>query len=759
VSEEIVGTSVPRRDSPAKLTGQARYADDLVLPRMLHAAATRSPYARARIISIDTAPALAIRGVRAVMTAQDIPGSNLVGPVVKDQPVIAGDLVSFHGEAVAIVAADTRDLAVEAAEAVVVVYEPLPPITDPYDAMSDSAPQLRAKGNVAHTTRLRHGDVEAGFAASDVIVEGDFRTQLIEHAYLEPESSVSVLEPDGTISVYASTQYTHYDRDEVARTLGVPFARVRVVQMVTGGGFGGKFGSPMTQCQSALLAWRTRRPVKMTWSRAESIATSPKRHPFRVHTKIGAKADGTLQAIQVRIVSDTGAYLVTGNSVLGRATTHCSGPYVVPNVQADGTAMYTNNPPAGAMRGYGVPQVCLATEQLLDELAHRLGVDPVALRLQNAFKVGESTPTGQVLNESVSIREALELARDAAEGFREDIAAAPKGRRRGVGVAAAWHGVASSRKPSEGTAIINVAKDGSVSVNCGAVDIGQGSDTVMAQIAAEELHVPVDRVSVSTTDSSVTPDNEATTGNRVTYISGNATYRAAVDARRQILEMASEDLEVAVADLVLRNGVVSVVGSPDRRRTVGQLVLDRGRQGITATGSFIASTTGLDPHTMQGIPHDAFGMCAHAALVEVEMDTGKVRVLRYASFNDAGRAINPDACIGQTTGGAVMGIGYGLFEEVHTGDGRVLNPDFTTYMLPTAVDSPAVEVGTLESPSANGPYGAKGIGELVLNPVAATIMSAIRDATGVMITRLPATPERVYTAIQEAAGRSADSRW
>lgn len=750
MNETVVGTSVQRQDAPAKATGRARYTDDMVLPRMLHAATTRSPYPYARIVSIDVAPALAVPGVRAVLTARDIPGAGTVGPVVKDQPVIAGDVVRFVGEPVAIVAAETRDAAVEAAAAVVVEYEPLPPVCDPIEAMADEAPKLRPNGNIANRTKLRRGDIDVGFAASDVIVEGDFQTQLIEHAYLEPESAIADAEPDGSITVWAATQYIHYDRDEVARTLGVPSARVRVIQMVTGGGFGGKFGSPLAQCHAALLAVQTHRPVKMTWTRGESISTSVKRHPYRMHFKVGARADGMLMAVQARLVSDTGAYLVTGNSVMGKSTTHATGPYMVPNVHVDGYAMFTNNPPAGAMRGYGVPQVSVAIEQLIGEIAHRLDMDPAELRLRNALDVGLSTATGQVLTESVGIKEAIRRAAAAAETFRAEVDGAPAGCRRGVGVAASWHGTGSARKPSEGIAIINVAKDGSVSVVCGAVEIGQGSDTVLAQIAAEELRVSINRVRVSTTDSAIAPDCEATTASRVTYISGNATRRAGIEARRRILEMASEDLGVPADELDLRNGVVSVGSDPSRQRTIAQIVLERGMQGVCTMGSFIAATTPLDPETMQGVPHASYGLGAHAALVEVEMDTGRVRVLRYAAFNDVGRAINPAACVGQSSGGAVMGIGYGLLEEVLVQNGRVINPSFATYMLPTALDVPDIQVGIVEAPESTGPYGAKGLGELAANPGAPTILAAIRDATGVMITRTPATPERLFAALQAA---------
>jgi CO/xanthine dehydrogenase Mo-binding subunit len=389
-------------------------------------------------------------------------------------------------------------------------------------------------------------------------------------------------------------------------------------------------------------------------------------------------------------------------------------------------------------------------EQLIGEMAHRLGMDPVELRLRNALDVGLSTSTGQLLTGSVGIKEALTRAAATAEAFRAVANDAPKGCRRGVGVAASWLGIGSARLPSEGVATLTVAKDGSVSVVCGSVDIGQGSDTVLAQIAAEELRVSIDRVQVFTSDTAMAPDSEATTASRVTYTSGNATRRAAIAARLQILSMASQDLGVPTDDLELRDGAVVVLSDPGIQRTIGEIVRQHRMQSVIATGRFTPATTPLDPETMQGAPYAAYGMGAHAALVEVEMDTGRARVVRYAAFNDAGRAINPAGVVGQSCGGAVMGIGYGLFEEVLMQNGRVANASFATYTIPTALDVPEIEVGIVESPEPTGPYGAKGVAELAINPVAPAILAAIRDATGVMIMRTPATPERLFAALEAA---------
>jgi len=739
-------------DAEAKVRGRARYTADLYLPGMLTAVTVRSPYPHARIREIDTSGALAVPGVRAALSAGDIPGANRIGPVVKDQPILADEKVRFVGEPVVIVAADTREAAEEGAARVMVAYDPLPAVTDTAAALQPDAPLIHPEGNVARRTRLRRGNIAAGFAVAEVVAERTFVTQMVEHAYLEPEAAVAAVEPDGRVTVWASTQYVHFDRDEIARMLGVPSNRVRVIQMMLGGGFGGKFGCPLPQCHAALLAVRTGRPVKLVYSRTESIAATVKRHPFWMHFRIGATREGRFVALEADLRSDTGAYLVTGNAVIGRATTHATGPYMIPHVRVDGCAVFTNNPPAGAMRGYGVPQVTVAIETLVDDIAHQLGLDPLELRLRNALQAGSATATGQVLLQSVGISEVLRRAGEAAQRFRSEIAAAPPGRRRGVGLAACLHGVGSSRKPSQSVAIVHVAKDGSVGVITGSVEIGQGSNTVLAQIVAEELRVPLEYVTISNTDSSVAPDCEATTGSRVTYITGNAVWRAAAGARKQILALAAEQFGVDPGDLVLTRGVVLVRSDPSRQIGIGDLLSSCGLQGISAMGSFMPDTTPLDAEAMQGVPHAAYSFGAHAALVEVDVETGRVTVLRYASFSDVGRAINPAAVEGQAHGGAAMGLGFALWEEVRLDGGRVLNPSFASYTLPTARDVPDVEVGIVEAPESSGPFGAKAVGEMVTNPVAPAILSALRNAAGIVVTRLPASPERVYDCLRQLKG-------
>jgi len=744
----VVGQSVPRLDAVAKATGRAAYVDDLQLPGMLYARTLRSPVPHARILSIDTAAARRFPGVKAVLTAADIPGEHCVGPVIKDQPVLAEDVVRYVGEPVAIVAAETRESAAEALSLITVHYDPLPPVLTPGSALAEGAPTLHAGGNIAARTTLRHGDAAHGLTASAVVVEGTFETQMVEHAYIEPEAAVASVEPDGTVVVRTATQYIHYDRDEIARVLGLPASRVRVLQMTVGGGFGGKGGFSLPQCHVALLAVKTGRPAKIVYTRAESIGTTVKRHPYTIHLHVGASAEGRLLAIEATLTSDTGAYLLTGKPVLTRSTTHASGPYAVPNVHIDGCAVYTNNPSCGAMRGYGVPQVAVALETLLDELASWLKIDPIELRLKNALDVGLATATGQVLTQSVGIREVLRQAQGAAADFRAEAVSRTPGKRRGVGVAASWHGVGAARAPSEAVAIVQVARDGSVTVLCGVAEIGQGAHTAMAQIAAQELQVPVERVQVVASDSAVSPDCEATTASRVTYISGNAVRRAAGEARERIIEMAAEALHVVPAAVAVRNGVAFLQNDPSRRVSLADLLHARSLQGITVVGRFAPDTVPLDQN-MQGVPHAAWGFGAHVVLVEVDEETGKVDVVKLAAFNDVGHAINPLMVEGQAAGGASMGIGYALFEEIRLEGGRVVNPWFSTYTLGTALDAPEYRIGIIEEAESTGPYGAKGIGELVVNPAAPAILNAIRDATGVRLTRLPATPERVLAALQD----------
>ena len=522
--------------------------------------------------------------------------------------------------------------------------------------------------------------------------------------------------------------------------LGLPQSRVRVQQMTTGGGFGGKL-TPHAQCYAALIAWKTGRPAKVRYHRDESLIASHKRHPYVMNLKLGSDKDGRLLALDATYVADTGAYMLEGKSVLTKAITHVGGPYYIPNIKADGYAVYTNTVPCGAMRGYGVPQAAFALESLMDEVASRLGLDPVELRLRNALDTTLPTTTGQVLPASVPFKEMLRRAQLAAQSLQPLLRLAPKGRRRGLGVGCSTRSIGSIRTPSRSTAVVSLHRDGSATVACGSVDLGQGSDIMMAQVAAESLGVPVDRVQVITNDTALTPDCESTSASRVTYVSGNAVRLAAAKVRTRVMGLAAKDFGCSPEELKLIDGVVLY---REQGISLAQLFSRHIFHIITEVADFIPETSPFDSETGQGSPAGTYSFSVHLALVEVDEGSGQTRVLKYVTFSDVGRAINPLVIEGQVHGGVVMGIGYALTEEIKVADG-VSNASFATYLIPTSFDVPGeIEVEVIEDPEPTGPFGAKGFAEGSTDPVAAAIANAVSDAIGIRVERLPMTGERIY---------------
>ncbi|MBI2997380.1 MAG: xanthine dehydrogenase family protein molybdopterin-binding subunit [Deltaproteobacteria bacterium] len=737
---KVIGRPVPRADSRSKVLGEARYADDLSLPGMVYGKVLRSPHPHARIRSIDTSRAGKCPGVVTVLTAKDIPGQNTMGPIIKDQPVLCSDVVRYVGDAVALVGAETERAAEEALAQIVVEYEALAPVLDPLKAMEPGAPQVHSRGNIGTHYKVRRGDVEAAFRDAAEVVEKKFFYPRVEHAYMETEIALVAGDPSGGVTVWSSTQYPHLDREEVSRVLGLPQSRVRVHQMMTGGGFGGKL-NPHAQCLAALIAWKTGRPAKLRYSREESLIASYKCHPYVIDMKLGANREGKLLAVGATLVGNTGAYLLQGRAVITKSATHVSGPYYIPNIKADGYAVFTNCVPCGAMRGYGVPQVAFALESLMDELAGRLGLDPIELRMRNALDTTLPNATGQIMRASVPIKEMLGRAKLTVQALRPLLEQAPESKRRGVGVACSTRGIGSIRKASRSTAVVGLHPDGSVTVACGHVDLGQGSNTMMAQVAAEELGVDVERVEVITNDTAVAPDCESTSASRVTYLSGNAVRLAAAKTRLRVLELAAQDLGCAPEDLRLMNG--SVVYREQGVR-LAELFSKHTFHSMTSVAEFLPDTVPLDPETGQGSPAGTFNFNVHVALVEVDEGTGQVRVLRYVALTDVGRMINPLAVEGQVHGGMMMGLGSALMEEVRVEEG-VTNSSFATYLIPTTFDVPQeLLIEVVEDPEPTGPFGAKGFAEGSLDPVGATIANAVTNAIGVRINRLPMIGERIH---------------
>ena len=750
----VVGRPIARHDAWDKVQARTLYAADWQMPGMLHGAVLRSPYPSARIRRIDPAPALALPGVAAVILARDVPHNTLwtdvpgqtsaVGPLRARIQVLADGVVRYQGEPVALVAAETRELAQRAAESIAVEYEPLPGVFDPAGALEPGAPQVHDGGNLLASWRLGSGDAAEALREAEVVVEATYRCQFIDHAYLEPEAGVAWIESDGVLVIRVSTQVIEHFRG-VAEVLGVPQNKVRVIGPYVGGGFGGKEDITV-EAFLGLLAWKTRRPVRMVWSRQESLLARPKRHPFHMRYRTGASRDGRLVAQAVDLLADSGAYAYLSALVLMYAAVTAAGPYRVPHVSVDARVAFTNNPPTSAMRGFGAMQMVLGYESQMDQLARRLGIDPAELRARNALGKGDRLPVGQELDTHVAVAESARRVWQALGPRRPPSSPA---RRVGRGLACniqpygriAWlHDWAS--------AWVGFEMDGSLVVRTGTPDVGGGQASSLCQIAAEVLGLDPARVSIHIADSALTPLAGTTTATRQLYMSGNAVLQACTSLRQQMLAVAAQMLEAPASDLGMRED--AVVARDGRRAALPAVMRECARLGVPRSTLSVYHAPGGDPIDLgrgggRVFPDFTFG--AHAVEVEVDTETGGVRVLRHVACHDVGQAINPQSVEGQIQGGAVMGVGYGLMEEVALDQGVNLSTLFASYLIPTSLDVPDVEPLIIESGEGKGPFGARGIGEPPIGPPAAAIANAIEDAVGVRITELPITPERVARAL------------
>jgi len=753
----VVGQRMPRPDAVAKATGAALFAADYRFPNMLHARVLRSAHAHARVLRIDTSRARAAPGVVAVLTAADVPGSKNHGVARNDWPVLApvGDVVRYRGDALAVVVAETEAQAGAALDLVAVNYEPLPAIFSPEEARQPDAPHLHPGGNLLKHTHVERGDVDAAFARSDVVIEQVYHTPATDHAFLEPEAAVAVPEDGGVyrtgVTVYAGSQIPFKDRAQVAASLALPLEKVRIVQPAVGGAFGGK-EDIAGQIHAALAAVVTGRPVKLVYTRQDSLRYHPKRHATTIRYKTGATRDGRLLAVEVEILGDTGAYASLGEFVMARTATHAAGPYDVPNVRIDSYALYTNNPPAGALRGFGVPQACFACETQMDILAERLGIDPLELRRRNAVRVGSTIATGQVLRESVGLLETIERVAEAM--CVEQAVSLPHdpGKRRGWGVACAFKNVGlGGPLPDSAGADVELTTDGRCIVRAGAAEIGQGLPAVLAQVAAQELGVPYERVQVILADTGQTLDGGATTASRQTFVTGNAVRLAAIRVRESLAGAVAEELGAPPDTLTFADGLVygsrqSVSGG--RALTLAEAVVLAHREGRSTREQVVYTAPPTVDVETPGDTHFVYGYGTQAAQVEVDLETGQVRVLRVIAAHDVGRAINPLGVEGQLEGGVLMGLGYALTEELELSEGRVVNDTFARYKVPGIDQRPHIVPIIVACPAAAGPYGAKGVGEITSIPTTAAITNAIHAAIGVRITALPATPARVLQALR-----------
>jgi xanthine dehydrogenase D subunit len=748
-----IGESPVRPDGAQKTRGEFAYSSDLWADDMLWGATLRSPHPYARIRGVDITGALTLPGVHAVLTHEDVPGENVFGLEHADQPVLAVDVVRYQGEPVAIVAADHPETARRAAARVVVDYEVLTPVTDPEAAMRADAPVLHPEhvtGNVVRYTPIRSGEEDP---AADVVVSGEYAVGMQDQAFLGPESGLAVPAEDGGVDLYVATQWLHADQRQVTRALGLGEDKVRLHLAGVGGAFGAREDLSM-QVHACLLALHTRKPVKIVYGREESFFGHVHRHPALMRYEHGATRDGDLVYVKARIVLDGGAYASTTSAVTGNAATLGAGPYRVPNVRVDAYGVYTNNPPCGAMRGFGAVQACFAYESQMDKLAAALGMDPVDLRVRNAAERGTRMPTGQVIDAPAPVAELLERVRakplPAEPAGPRDLRELPggvsntthgEGVVRGVGYAVGIKNVGFSEGFDDySTARVRlevIAGEPVVSVHTAAAEVGQGLVTLKAQIARTELGVQ--RVQIQPSNTFVGSAGSSS-ASRQSYVTGGAVKAACEEVRAAVLELA------AVRGLAAAGLAGGKVVSASQE-VLADLADVLGEEAVERTVEWRhRPTQALDPTTGQGFAHVQYAFAAHRAVVDVDVELGLVRVVELACAQDVGRAMNPDAVLGQIQGGSAQGLGLAVMEEIQVENGVVRNPSFTDYLIPTVLDMPPMAIDVLERADPHAPYGLRGVGEPPTLSSTPAIVAAIRAATGLALGRVPVRPEHIVGA-------------
>ncbi|MCF8144450.1 MAG: xanthine dehydrogenase family protein molybdopterin-binding subunit [Deltaproteobacteria bacterium] len=740
-----IGKNIARRGAIERLKGTPIFCADLKLENPLTLKVLRSTRAHARIIHLGVEKAARLEGVVRIFTAADIPGKNLTGIINKDHPLLVPDKVRHVGDAIALVAAESEEAAENALHAIAVTYEDLPVVYDPEEALKQDAPRIHENGNLLFTRKIKRGDIDQAFDRCEVVVEKVYRTSLLEHTYLEPDAGAGYVEKDGTLAIFSSTQNPHYDHSEVVSLLGLEDGKVRIIQAATGGGFGSKLDLN-TQGYIGLALYYLQRPVRHVYSREEVFLATAKRHPLIIRMKTGADREGRLLAMKTRIICDTGAYGSYGIAVASRAAVHAQGPYDIETVDVEAHCVYTNNPLAGAMRGFGAPQMAFAFESQMDLLAEKLQMSPFDIRRLNALKNGSRTGTGQELTASVGIGECLDAVHpyyaEALEAWRT--APTPPFQKRGVGLGAMWYGIGNTGVQNPSTAQIEVDLEGRVTLYTGCADIGQGSTTVLSQIAGETLGLSADVIRTVVGDTGLTSNAGATSASRQTYISGNAVKDAADQLADMLLTEGVDLLKVPKESLVLDSGQIRDVDDPKKSIPLVKAVKRAHRKGLPLKwqGYFDPVTEPLDPETGQGVPYATYAFACHLVEVTVDVYTGEVAVNRVVAAHDVGKAIYPEGVIGQICGGVAMGIGFALMEECVPGKTSSIND----YSIPTCSDMPEVIPIIVESPEPTGPYGAKGVGEPALIPTAPAVLNAIADALGERIYTLPGNLERVLNA-------------
>ncbi len=764
-SNAVIGTEVKRVDAVQKAIGTAKFVGDYDMKGMLYGALVLSGHPRALVKRIDTSKAKDLKGVRAVLTHKDIPGENQLGEVVQDMPCLIpeGGEVRYHGDVVALIAADNPKTAEKAVELVEVEYERLTPVLTIEESL-EGTEKVHPSGNILTSKKVRKGNTEKGFESSALVFEDDFYAHYQEQAYLEPQGILAIPDNDSEMTIYGSMQCPFYVQSAVPKVLGLPMNSVRVIQAEVGGAFGGKEDVPSyVASQCALLAYHTKRPVLLVYSREVDIQTTSKRHPVKSHYKIGLSQDGKINAVEVTAHMDVGAYATLSPIVMYRTLVHAAGAYDIPNVRIDVDGVYTNKVPCGAFRGFGSPQVLFAIESLIDEAAEKLGIDPIDIRLKNALKVGSRTATDHLLTESVGAVETIEnvVRLSDYKTLKEKIARFNSGNRfkkRGIGISHIIYGVALGAAGSSldaAGALVQVHIDGTVNVHIGNTEMGQGSKTVIAMIAAEVLGQDLEKVKVGNVDTSYVQDSGPTVASRTTVFSGNAVKQTCERIKARMAEHFSETAGTDTEDVIFEKGVVR---SSDGSKEISfdDLVKECYVSNIKLvdSGWFIPPKLHWDPETGLGEAYLTYSYATQMAEVEVDFLTGRAKVINAYASHDVGKKLNPIGLVGQVQGGFVQGMGYGLFEEIKTVNGKITTDNFNTYIIPTINDIPErMSIDFVEDEFSAGPFGAKGIGEPSLMPAPTVVANGISNATGKRVRRIPATPEYVLNLIEEGTLR------
>ncbi len=748
---DVVGRKHLRPDAIDKVTGKAIFTDDLHFEGMLYAKVRRSLIPHGILRSLDISKAEALKGVHAVLTAEDIPGEQNHGLIISDWPTLVGvgQRVRYVGDAIAIIAAESPEIAALASELIEAEFELLHIISNPVQALQEDQIKIHNKGNLLKHIKVRKGDVSLGFADSDIILEHTFHTQTTDHAFMEPECSVAVPTPDGRMEVYVGSQIPYQDRSQIARVMGWEESRIRIVGQNMGGGFGGK-EDIAGQIHATLLANATKRPVKLLYDRHESLLAHPKRHATQIRVKIGAKKSGKILAVETELFGDTGAYASLGEKVMTRATTHSAGPYDVPHVRNDCYAMYTNNPPAGAFRGFGVTQSAFAVESIMDMLAVELDIDPFTLRKINGLHINSETNTGQILEESVGLLECLEkleaeIKKNDPQPFQPKVNPDDPNLVRSWGIAAAYKNTGlGGGAPDFSHAEIELFEDGFIEIRSSAAELGQGLVAVMQMIVSEEMSISPEKVRVLVMDTDLSPDGGPTTASRQTYITGNAARLASQKLLNAIRSYLSEAYDIHPEKLRIENSHAQINGE---RISYGEIVKKMKAAGYSTSALYRYEAPETKPLGSGGDMHFAYSYSVQAAEVEVNKFTGEVNVLKVISANDVGMAINPLGLEGQIEGGVMMGLGHALTEEFIVEEGQIVTDYLARYRIPGILLTPEIKSIIIEQPTADGPYGAKGVGEISSIPTTPAITNAIFNAVGVRIDKTPIDQEEIARAL------------